>query len=104
MHNLPDCITEYRIHKASCSTRNTKEQKENSLKLVLHELQKAHVDVNDNELKIVAACFFGATETFWSRHKSELDNWINKVTISLESNADSSIKALLSYVIRHGLH
>ena len=103
MHNLPDCVTEYRIHKESCSTKNSKEQKENSLKLVLDELWKEHIDVSDDELKIVAACCFGATNTFWSKHKPELDSWINKVATSLESNVDHNIYPLLSYVIRHGL-
>ena len=49
---MQDCVTEYRIHQTSCSAKNTKEQKENSLKLILSELWKAHVDVSDNELKL----------------------------------------------------
>lgn len=103
MHNLPDCVTEYRMHKESCSTRNSKAQKENSLKLVLDELWNAHVDVSDDELKIVAACCFGATNTFWSKHKYELDKWISKIASSIESNIDHNIYSLLSYVIKHGL-
>ncbi len=103
MHNLPDCVTEYRIHRTSCSASNTKEQKENSLKIVLNELRNENIDINKNELKIVAACCFGATETFWIKHKSELNNWINKVMISIKSDTNSDLKILLSYVIRHGL-
>ncbi len=104
MHNLPDCVTEYRIHKDSCSTRNSKEQKENSLKLVLNELWKTHIDVNDDELKVVAACCFGATEAFWSKHNQELDNWISKVAAQTGSSTSPDTITLLSFVIRHGLH
>ena len=103
MHNLPDCVTEYRIHQASCSVRNTKEQKESSLKLVLSELWKAHIDVSDDELKVIAACCFGATDIFWSKHKAELDKWISKVATSIESGADPNLYPLLSHVIRYGL-
>ena len=103
MHNLQDCVTEYRIHQTNCSAKNTKEQKENSLKLILSELWKAHVDVSDDELKVVAACCFGATDTFWSKHKIELDNWISKVATSIESGTDHNLYPLLSYIIRHGL-
>ena len=49
---MQDCVTEYRIHQTSSSAKNTKEQKENSLKLILSELWKAHVDVSDDELKL----------------------------------------------------
>ncbi len=49
---MQDCVTENRIHQTNCSAKNTKEQKENSLKLILSELWKAHVDVSYNELKL----------------------------------------------------
>ena len=49
---MQDCVTENRIHQTNCSAKNTKEQKENSLKLILPELWKAHVDVSYNELKL----------------------------------------------------
>ena len=49
---IQDCVTENRIHQTSCSAKNTKEQKENSLKLILSELWKALVDVSDDELKL----------------------------------------------------
>ena len=100
---MQDCVTEYRIHQTSCSAKNTKEQKENSLKLILSELWKAHVDVSDDELKVIAACCFGATDTFWSKHKFELDNWISKVAASIESGTDHNLYPLFSYIIRHGL-
>ena len=41
---MQDCVTEYHIHQTNCSAKNTKEQKENSLKLILSELWKALVD------------------------------------------------------------
>ncbi len=49
---MQDCVTENRIHQTNCSAKNTKEQKENSLKLILSELWKALVDVSYNELKL----------------------------------------------------
>ena len=49
---MQDCVTENRIHQTNCSAKNTKEQKENSLKLILSELWKALVDVSDDELKL----------------------------------------------------
>lgn len=49
---MQDCVTENRIHQTNCSAKNTKEQKENSLKLIRSELWKALVDVSDNKLKL----------------------------------------------------
>ena len=49
---IQDCVTEYHVHQTNCSAKNTKEQKENSLKLILSELWKALVDVSYNELKL----------------------------------------------------
>ena len=49
---MQDCVTENRIHQTNCSAKNTKEQKENSLKPILSELWKALVDVSYNELKL----------------------------------------------------
>lgn len=103
MHNIQDCVTEYRIHDDSVSSKNQKTQKENSLQLVLDELSRIHISINDLELKIIAGCILGATRTFWSKNQKELDNLIKKILQYSNSTQDSSYLALLSYSIRHQL-
>lgn len=89
-YNLPEALTDYRIHGENLSIQKSKEQKENTIALVASHLEKIIPDISVENIKIHNALLLGYGKKYFNTEEKiqKLDNWIEKIIITDFPNMD----------------
>ncbi|MGP2571268.1 glycosyltransferase [Ornithobacterium rhinotracheale] len=89
-YNLPEALTDYRIHGENLSIQKSKEQKENTIALVASHLEKIIPDISVENIKIHNALLLGYGKKYFNSEDKiqKLDNWIEKIIITDFPNMD----------------
>ncbi|GJQ04875.1 glycosyltransferase [Capnocytophaga canimorsus] len=97
--NLSEYLTHYRIHSGNISSKNHKEQEQNSFSLILDELEKLGFELSKEEIKIHSAIFTRKGQAYFntSEKVEKLKNWIDKLSCGLNVEDKSVKETILQY-------
>lgn len=79
--NIPQYTTYYRLNSEGISSKNNKEQIENSIELILNELESLGIEISDEELKIHCAIVTRKIEQYFNTLEKieKLKIWLEKL-------------------------
>lgn len=106
-YNLPEALTDYRIHGENLSIQKSKVQKENTITLVADRLEKSIPDISIENIKIHNALLLGYSKKYFNSEEkiSKLDNWIKKIILTEFPKMDKSKIGKYLHLIKslHGI-
>lgn len=97
--NLSDYDTLYRVHKNNLSSKNYKQQEENTFSLILDELEKLGLELSKEEIKIHGAIFTKKGKQYFNSPEKivSLKKWIYKILKVLKDDNKVFKETLLQY-------
>lgn len=106
-YNLPEALTEYRIHGDNISIQKSKQQKENTIALIVDNLEKQYPNISIEEIKIHNALLLGFAKLYFNSEEkiSKLSDWIKKIVLAKFPKMDKNKIEKYQHLIKslHGL-